>query len=183
MSTESRTRQKTHVTADKLAIKAERILVIDIGGIGLKAAIISEDGQMKSERLRVPTPGPARPDAVVEALMQMVEPIVADPPTHISIGFPGVVRDNVVLTAPNLGTPHWRGVPLAQLIAERLGGMPARMINDAEMQGLAAIEGRGIEMVLTLGTGAGTALFRDGELMPHLELAHHPVAKDKTYDE
>jgi polyphosphate glucokinase len=183
VSTESKTKQKTHVSADKLAIKAERILAIDIGGTGLKAAVISEDGEMKSDRVRVATPHPAKPDVVVEMLIELVTPIVAEPPTHISIGFPGVVRENVVLTAPNLGTPAWRGVPLAQLISERLGGMPARMINDAEMQGLAAIEGRGIEMVLTLGTGAGTALFRDGELMPHLELAHHPVAKDKTYDE
>ncbi|BAN25256.1 ROK family protein [Caballeronia insecticola] len=171
------------MTADKLAIKAERILAIDIGGTGLKAAIISEDGEMKSERLRVPTPSPAKPQTVVETLIELVKPIVETPPTHISIGFPGVVRDNVVLTAPNLGTSYWRGVPLAQLLSAQLGGAPARMINDAEMQGLAAIEGRGIEMVLTLGTGAGTALFRDGELMPHLELAHHPVAKDKTYDE
>ncbi len=58
-----------------------------------------------------------------------------------------------------------------------------RMINDAEMQGLAVIEGCGIELVLTLGIGAGTALFCDGELMPHLELSHHPITKDKNYDE
>jgi polyphosphate glucokinase len=94
-----------------------------------------------------------------------------------------VVRDNVVRTAPNLDTELWRGYPLAQMIAEGLNNVPVRMINDAEMQGLAAIEGRGIEMVLTLGTGAGTAFFRDGELMPHLELSHHPIAKDKDYDQ
>jgi polyphosphate glucokinase len=58
-----------------------------------------------------------------------------------------------------------------------------RMINDAEMQGLAAIEGQGLEFVMTLGTGVGTAMFRDGELMPHLELAHHPVSKKRAYDE
>jgi polyphosphate glucokinase len=69
-------------------------------------------------------------------------------------------------------------------LAQRLGGLPVRMINDAEMQGFAAIEGHGLEFVLTLGTGAGTAMFRDGELMPHLELAHHPVSKKGVaYDE
>ncbi|WP_244817135.1 ROK family protein [Caballeronia sp. Lep1P3] len=172
------------MTIDKGAAKAERILAIDIGGTGLKAAMLSEDGEMKSDRVRVPTPKPAMPDALVEALIALVQPIVETPPTHISIGFPGVVRQNVVLTAPNLGNEYWRGVPLADMISARLGGMPARMINDAEMQGLAAIEGSGIELVLTLGTGAGTALFRDGELMPHLELAHHPVSnKGRTYDE
>ena len=57
------------------------------------------------------------------------------------------------------------------------------MLNDADVQGFGAIKGDGIEMVLTLGTGAGTAIFRDGEVMPHLELAHHPVSGEKTYDE
>jgi polyphosphate glucokinase len=165
------------------AVKADRILAIDIGGTGLKAAIISEDGEMKTERLKVPTPHPTQPDVLLDTLMELVRPLVTTPPTHISIGFPGVVRDNVILTAPNLGTDALHGFPLAAKISEKLGGVPTRMINDAEMQGFAAIEGRGIELVLTLGTGAGTALFRDGELMPHLELAHHPIAKDKTYDE
>jgi polyphosphate glucokinase len=183
VSTESRTKQKTHVTVPDQSIKADRILAIDIGGTGLKAAIISGDGEMKSERLRVATPHPAKPDVLVDTLMQLVKPLVKEKPSHISIGFPGVVRDNVILTAPNLGTEFLHGVPLAHLISEQLGNIPVRMINDAEMQGFAAIEGRGIEMCLTLGTGAGTALFRDGELMPHLELSHHPVAKDKNYDE
>jgi polyphosphate glucokinase len=183
--TDSKTKQKTHVTTDsKAALKADRILAIDIGGTGLKAAIISGTGEMLTERVRVDTPHPAKPEIVVKMLADLVKPIVAQhAPSHISIGFPGVVRDNVVLTAPNLGNEYWKSIPLAQLISERVGNVPARMINDAEMQGLAAIEGRGIEMVLTLGTGAGTALFRDGELMPHLELSHHPITKDKNYDE
>jgi polyphosphate glucokinase len=62
-------------------------------------------------------------------------------------------------------------------------GKPVRVLNDADVQGFGAIEGHGVEMVLTLGTGAGTAIFRDGEIMPHLELAHHPVSGNKTYDE
>jgi polyphosphate glucokinase len=68
------------------------------------------------------------------------------------------------------------------VLAEHLG-KPVRVLNDADVQGFGAIEGRGIEMVLTLGTGAGTAIFRDGEVIPHLELAHHPVSGNKTYDE
>jgi polyphosphate glucokinase len=162
----------------------ERILAIDVGGTGLKAAIIDAHGKMETERLKVATPHPCPPDVLVEKLIELVGPLVKPlPPTQISIGFPGVVRDNHVLTAPNLGNEYWRNVPLAQMLAEHLGSLPVRIINDAEMQGLAAIDGKGIELVLTLGTGAGTALFRDGELMPHLELAHHPVSKNKTYDE
>jgi polyphosphate glucokinase len=162
----------------------ERILAIDIGGTGLKAAVIDGDGKMLSERVRVATPHPCTPEQMVDTLATLVEPLVGQfRPTRMSIGFPGVVRDNRVLTAPNIGDEGWHGVPLAEMLAKRVGNLPVRMINDAEMQGLAAIQGHGLEFVLTLGTGAGTALFRDGELMPHLELAHHPVSKNRTYDE
>ena len=163
---------------------AEQILAIDVGGTGLKAAIIDAQGKMLTERLRVATPHPCTPEQLVDTLVKLVEPLVAEhPPTRISIGFPGVVRNNRVLTAPHFGDEGWHDIPLAESLATRLGGLPVRMINDAEVQGFAVIEGHGIEFVLTLGTGAGTAMFRDGELMPHLELAHHPVSKNRAYDE
>ncbi|WP_259294919.1 ROK family protein [Paraburkholderia sp. DHOC27] len=163
---------------------AERILAVDVGGTGLKAAVIDGNGKMLTERLRVATPHPCTPDQLVDELVKLVEPLMAEhPATRISIGFPGVVRNNRVLTAPHFGIEGWHDVPIAESLATRLGGLPVRMINDAEVQGFAAIEGHGIEFVLTLGTGAGTALFRDGELMPHLELAHHPVSKNHAYDE
>ncbi|TCK92298.1 polyphosphate glucokinase [Paraburkholderia sp. BL9I2N2] len=178
--TPSRTASKTKVTAS-----TERILAIDVGGTGLKAAIIDADGKMKTERLRVATPHPCTPDQLVDALAKLVAPLVEqEPPMLMSIGFPGVVRNNRILTAPHFGVEGWHDIPLADSLAQRLGGLPVRMINDAEMQGFAAIEGHGLEFVLTLGTGAGTAMFRDGELMPHLELAHHPVSKKGVaYDE
>ncbi|WP_240655927.1 ROK family protein [Paraburkholderia phosphatilytica] len=160
------------------------MLAIDVGGTGLKASIIDGLGEMKTERARVDTPHPCTPDQLVDALYTLVEPLVKQlPPSKISIGFPGVVRDNRILTAPHFGVEGWHDIALADSLAKRLGGLPVRMINDAEMQGFAAIEGRGLEFVLTLGTGAGTAMFRDGELMPHLELAHHPVSKNRAYDE
>jgi polyphosphate glucokinase len=163
---------------------AEQILAIDVGGTGLKAAIIDAQGKMLTERLRVATPHPCTPEQLVDTLVKLVEPLVAEhPATRISIGFPGVVRNNRVLTAPHFGDEGWHDIPLAESLATRLGGLPVRMINDAEVQGFAVIEGHGIEFVLTLGTGAGTAMFRDGELMPHLELAHHPVSKNRAYDE
>ncbi|WP_042297989.1 ROK family protein [Paraburkholderia bannensis] len=162
----------------------ENILAIDIGGTGLKAAIVDAQGQMLTDRVRVATPHPCPPDLLVETLHTLVAPLVDHyAPTRVSIGFPGFVRNNHVLTAPHLGLDDWNDVPLAQMLGKRLGIDAVRMINDAEMQGFAAIEGQGLEFVLTLGTGAGTALFRDGELMPHLELAHHPVSKKHAYDE
>jgi polyphosphate glucokinase len=162
----------------------ENILSIDVGGTGLKAAIVDAHGSMRTERVRVKTPHPCPPALLVETLLALVEPLIKPyPPTHVSIGFPGFVRDNLVLTAPHLGVQGWSDVPLARMLGERLGNPSVRMINDAEMQGFAAIAGHGLEFVLTLGTGAGTAMFRDGELMPHLELAHHPVSKKRAYDE
>lgn len=157
------------------------ILAIDIGGTGLKAAVINEKGQMLAERVRVPTPHPCPPKVLLENVKGMVAGLPAF--DRISIGFPGVVREGKVLTAPNLDTRLWAGFPLRQAISRAFGNTPAHLLNDADMQGLGLVSGRGLEFVMTLGTGVGTALFRDGELMPHMELAHHPIRKDKTYDE
>ena len=158
-----------------------RILAFDIGGSYLKAALIDAKGRMLTERVKVPTPAGCLPKQMVDTLVRLVKPLPAH--DHISIGFPGVVRGGKVLTAPHWGTPTWANFPLASVLSRRLGGSPARLINDAEMQGLAVIKGKGLELVLTLGTGAGTGLFRDGEIMPHLELAHHPIYKSQTYND
>ncbi|MEK6405477.1 MAG: ROK family protein [Acidobacteriota bacterium] len=157
-----------------------RILAIDIGGTGLKAAILSLDGEMMTERLRVVTPHPCTPDDLVNALVKLVEPLAGF--DYVSAGFPGVVRHGKIITAPNLGTDMLKGFDLAAAIEERLG-KPVRAINDADMQGYGAIEGKGLEMVITLGTGFGSALFMDGQIAPHLEIAHLPFRKDKTYDQ
>ena len=156
------------------------ILTIDVGGTGLKATVVDADGKMLAERVRVKTPYPCEPDLVVETLVKLVAPL--PPYDCVSVGFPGVVRDGKVLTAPNLGNALWKGVILADKLATRLD-KPVRLINDADMQGLAAIEGRGMEMVITLGTGFGSAMFKDGRLGPHLELSMHPLAKGRNYNE
>ncbi|TDG04118.1 ROK family protein [Paraburkholderia guartelaensis] len=175
---------KSAVSATHASQDIENILAIDVGGTGLKAAIIDANGAMRTERVRVATPHPCPPALLVETLATLVGPLLKQyPATHVSIGFPGFVRNNHVITAPHLGLEDWNDVPLAQMLGDRLGIASVRMINDAEMQGLAAIEGQGLEFVMTLGTGVGTAMFRDGELMPHLELAHHPVSKKRAYDE
>ncbi|MBV8392522.1 MAG: ROK family protein [Alphaproteobacteria bacterium] len=155
-------------------------LAIDIGGTGLKASVLGPDGQMLVKRLRMPTPKRPKPAELVEALAQLVKPLPAY--DRISAGFPGVIRMGRVITAPNLGTKAWHGFPLEQALAQRLG-KPARLANDAEVQGLGVIEGKGLEVVMTLGTGIGSAVFAHGHMTPHLELAHHPIHGDKTYDE
>jgi polyphosphate glucokinase len=155
-------------------------LSIDVGGTGLKASVLDSTGKMLVERLRVETPQPCPPHLLVKCLAKMAKTLPSF--ERVSVGFPGVVRDGVVLTAPNLNDDKWFRFPLAQAL-EKEWGKPVRILNDADMQGLAVISGRGLELVVTLGTGIGTALYRDGELMAHLELAHHPVVRDKTYNQ
>ncbi len=158
-----------------------RTLAIDIGGTGIKAILLDGNGKMIGERQRVPTPPkPVAPEDLVRAIDQAVMPLGAF--ERVSVGFPGYVRDGRVVTAPNLGTEMLADFDLQAVLAEHLG-KPVRVLNDADVQGFGAIKGQGLEMVLTLGTGAGTAIFRDGDVMPHLELAHHPVSGNKTYDE
>lgn len=160
-------------------VKTLRTLAIDIGGTGLKAMVLGPDGNAIGERVRIPTPKPASTDAVIPLLIELAGQ--AGEFDRISIGFPGVVVDGVTLTAPNLD-PSWRNFDLAKAMTEQLK-RPARVLNDAGVQGYGVIEGRGVEMVLTFGTGMGTALYLDGNYVPNLELAHHPFKKGQTYEE
>ena len=159
-----------------------RILAIDVGGTGLKAAVLDADGNMLTERERLKTPHPCTTAVLMESILKLVEPLRPVEFNRISIGFPGVVRRGVVLTAPKLGTEELHGFPLSQEV-ERALGHPTRLINDADMQGLAAVRGHGVELVITLGTGMGSALFSDGQLGPHLELSIHPFRKGETYND
>jgi polyphosphate glucokinase len=157
-----------------------RTLAIDIGGTGLKASVLDMKGEMLVERVRVDTPHPCTPEVLVEALVALVKPLPDF--DRISVGFPGVIQDGVVVTAPNLGTEALRGFDLGAALTARLG-QPTRCANDADVQGLAVIEGVGVEMVITLGTGFGTGLYHHGRLAPHLELAHMPFRKGQTFDQ
>jgi polyphosphate glucokinase len=159
---------------------AERILAIDIGGSGLKAAIVNPKGRLLTPRVRQKTPQGCKPEKLVDLLAELVAPL--DDYDRVAVGFPGYVRDGKVFTAPNLGSDKWTGFGLADALKARLG-WPVRLFNDADLQGLAAIRGKGLELVCTLGTGCGTAWFRDGELMPHMELAHIPFRKGKDLDQ
>ena len=148
-----------------------RTLAIDIGGTGLKAAVLDGNGKMVTKRLRVETPSECPPALMVKMLSQLVAPFKSY--QRVSVGFPGVVRRGKILTAPNLGTDEWEGFDLDMALTHALG-KPVRVLNDADIQGLGAIRGKGVEMVITLGTGLGSSLFEDGRLSTHVELAHHP---------
>ncbi len=155
-------------------------LAIDIGGTHLKAGVLDGAGQFVAGPGRVATPNPASPDEVLAALHGIITPLAAF--ARISIGFPGVVRRGKVFTAPNLGTEAWAGFALADALTHRFG-KPARLLNDAEVQGLGVISGVGLELVVTLGTGFGFALFDEGGLTPHLEVSHHIARGKLTYDQ
>src|SRR5271157_5076968 len=156
------------------------MLAIDIGGSHLKAGVLNPVAEMIAGPQHVETPTPAKPEAVVAALVVLAKPLGRF--DRISVGFPGVVRAGLVLTAPNLGSTAWRRFPLAAELARQLG-KPVRMLNDASIQGLGVISGRGLECVLTMGTGMGFALFEDGRLAPHLEMSQLPVTTGRTYDQ
>jgi polyphosphate glucokinase len=153
---------------------------VDIGGTGLKASVVDGHGRMLTQRLRVETPDPATPRAVVAALDKLVKPLPSF--ARVAVGFPGVVRGGRIVTAPNLGTERWRGFDLAGALA-KLWRTPVRVVNDADMQGLGAARGRGVEVLITLGTGLGFAILVDGRLAPHLELSQIPFRKGETYDQ
>ena len=132
----------------------KRILCIDVGASGKKAAVISPRGKYLVKRVRVKTPKRRRPREIVKALKELVTPL--GPFDHVTIGFPGMVRDGKVMTAPNFGTQDWKDFDLAGAIRKALA-RPVKLLNDADVQGLAVINGKGLELVFTLGTGLGTA--------------------------
>jgi polyphosphate glucokinase len=152
---------------------------VDIGGTGIKAMLLDASGRAASERLREKTPRPATPSAVLGIVHQLAAQLAGF--DRVSVGFPGVVEAGVIRTATNLH-PAWIGIRPAERLRERLG-KPVRVANDADVQGLGIVEGRGVELVVTLGTGVGSALFLDGRLIPNLELGHHPFRRGRTYEQ
>lgn len=154
-------------------------LAVDVGGTGIKVMLLDENGKPKTERVRAETPDPATPDNVLKIINSLVDNLGNF--DRVSVGFPGVVKHGATLTAHNL-SPKWVGYDLQKALTKRWQ-KPVRVANDAAVQGYAAIRGKGVELVITLGTGFGSALFIDGHLVPGLELAHHPWRKNKTYEE
>ncbi|PKV87612.1 polyphosphate--glucose phosphotransferase [Streptomyces sp. TLI_146] len=149
---------------------------VDIGGSGIKGAPVDlERGDLTQERYKVLTPHPATPEAVADGVAEVVGEFGWSGP--VGITFPGVVTGNTIRTAANVDDA-WIGVDGARLLADRLGGMPVTVMNDADAAGVAEMSfgaGRGRKgtvILLTFGTGIGSALFLDGRLVPNTELGH-----------
>jgi polyphosphate glucokinase len=168
-------------------------LAVDIGGTGMKASVLDADGLMVADRVRTPTSYPLPPEKLVTDLTRLTAPLPAA--ERASAGFPGMVREGRVLSAPHFSTksgpgspvdPHlaalWSNFDLASALTEWFG-MPTKVANDADIQGAAVVAGKGLELVITLGTGFGSGIFYKGQLMPHLEIAHQPFRKGETYND
>ena len=162
-----------------IEVKTPLTLAVDIGGSNVKMLVLDADGQPVTERTKRETPRPAIPEAVLSAVIDQI-------PEHgrfdrVSVGFPGVVIAGVVMTAANLHE-DWHNFELAKVLSEQTA-VPVRVANDADIQGYGVVEGNGVELVITLGTGFGSALFTDDVLVPNLELGHHIFKDSKTYEE
>lgn len=168
-----------------------RTLSVDVGGSGIKASVLDQAGELLIDRVRVETPYPCPPERLVATITELTASL---PPAHrASIGFPGLVRGGCVVEVPSLSrssydgdadpelAAHWHGFDLAKALYAVLE-IPTLVVNDADMQGCAVVSGSGMEFVLTLGTGVGTALFHQGRLLPHLELSHGPFRDGQTFD-
>jgi polyphosphate glucokinase len=155
-----------------------RTLAVDIGGSGIKVMVLDWEGNPVTDRDRLETPLSPKPEAVIDIIVNLSQNKQFE---RVSVGFPGVVKNGVTYTAVNLD-PEWVGFDLATTLSLQLE-KPVRVINDADMQGLGAISGQGVELVITLGTGFGSALFVNGTLVPNLELGHHLFRKGETYEE
>jgi len=152
-----------------------RVLGIDIGGTGIKAAPVDvAAGRPVAERVKLPTPRPATPDAVRPVVRQLVDQFAWQGP--IGITFPGVVSAGMIRTAANLD-PGWIGVNGPAFLGEA-AEQPVTVLNDADAAGIAEMRfgaGRGQQgtvLLLTLGTGIGSALFYNGVLVPNTEFGH-----------
>jgi polyphosphate glucokinase len=151
------------------------ILGIDVGGSGIKGALVDiKKGKMVSKRYRIDTPQPASPKAMIEVMGQIAEKFDYQGP--IGVGFPAIVQDGIVLSAANVDD-RWIGYPGQKRIAKRTG-CPVILLNDADAAGTAEMrfgvgkKKMGVVMLLTLGTGIGSALFVNGRLVPNTEFGH-----------
>jgi polyphosphate glucokinase len=160
------------------ATDSPSVIGVDIGGTGIKGAAVDvEQGDLATERIRLLTPSPATPDAVAGVVAEVVDKIGVDGPAGITM--PAVIRGGVVETASNIDHA-WIGVNAVELFSQATG-RPVTVVNDADAAGLAEVrygagrDASGVVVMVTLGTGIGSALFVDGVLVPNTELGHLPL--------
>lgn len=152
------------------------VLGIDVGGSGIKGAIIDvSTGELLTERLRVPTPQPANPEAVTEAFLELVA-MFTFKGEAIGVGFPAIISKGVALSAANIH-PDWINISIAELWSKATG-KKVFALNDADAAGLASVRYgsaktiKGVVLFLTIGTGIGSAMFMDNMLIPNTEFGH-----------
>lgn len=167
-------------------------LAVDCGGTGIKASVLDSAGTMRAPVIRVPTPYPLPPNRLVDLVGELAGRLPrAD---RVTMGMPGMLRHGVVITTPHYITEkgprsrvapdlrqQWEGLDIKSMLAEAMQ-LPALVLNDAEVHGAGVISGAGLELVLTFGTGLGSAHFDGGRLAPHLELSRAPI-RMTTFDE
>jgi polyphosphate glucokinase len=167
-------------------------LAIDCGGGGIKASVLDEAGTMRAHPIRVPTPYPLTTELFVQTLVDLAAQLPkAD---RATVGMPGMIRHGVVITTPHYITKsgprtrvlpelvvQWEGFDVKAALETALG-IPTRVLNDAEVHAAGVIAGQGLELVLTLGTGLGCAIYDGGHLAPHLEMSQAPERWGLSYD-
>jgi polyphosphate glucokinase len=167
-------------------------LAIDCGGGGIKASVLDEAGTMRAQPVRVPTPYPLPPSLFVQTLGDLAGKLpTAD---RATVGMPGMIRHGVVVATPHYVTRNgprtkvdpdlvaqWAGFDARTALKDAFG-LPTLVLNDAEVHGAGVVAGTGLELVITLGTGLGLALFDGGILAPHLEFSQAPVRWGMSYD-
>jgi polyphosphate glucokinase len=167
-------------------------LVVDCGGGGIKASVLDTAGTMHAQPVRIPTPYPLPPQRFLDCLAQVAG--MLPPADRMTVGVPGMIRHGVVVSTPHYVTRSgprsrvdpallaaWDGFDAAAAIGARFN-QPVLVMNDAEVHAAGSVTGTGLELVLTLGTGLGCAVFDGGALAPHLELSHATVRRSTTYD-
>jgi len=170
-------------TSPKRPARPFTAIGVDVGGTGVKAAVVDvATGELASPRMRLRTPQPSTPAAVIEVVGQIIDSLAdqgyAPEGVPAGAGLPGVVKGGRLLTAANIDKA-WLEVEARQLIADRIG-RPVVLVNDADAAGLAEVTfgaARGVKgtvLLLTIGTGIGSALFTDGHLLDSTEFGHLP---------
>jgi polyphosphate glucokinase len=169
-------------------------LAVDCGGTGIKATVLDAAGIPVCARVKLRTPYPCPPDVLIAAVVNLAA-TTGKPFDRVSIGFPGLIRNGIVHATPHYVTEagpftprrtdlvkEWAAYGIQAAFEDALA-RPTRVLNDAEVAGLAVIEQRGFEVLFTLGTGFGCSLFEDGRLLPKVEMSQAPFRKGETYDQ
>lgn len=168
-------------------------LSVDCGGGGIKASVLDSEGAIISRAVRTPTPYPLPPATLVDTIAALADQLPTS--DRVTVGMPGMIRHGVVVATPHYITrdgprskvlpdlvEQWARFDMGAAIAERLE-IPTLVLNDAEVAGAGVITGHGLEMIVTLGTGLGNAVFDNGVLAPHVEVSQGPVRWGLTYDD